>query len=329
MGGMKTPTLTITSTIVILLPLACFALLPQARATCQEGCDLNNANTFLGDDALISNTTGGSNTATGAQALFSNTIGSFNTANGFAALNHNTSGNDNTATGFYALTLNSTGGNNTANGFQALVDNTTGSENTAIGWAALGNNTTGSGNIALGVSAGHFTTGDSNIVIGNGGVGGESRTIRIGTKPTHKNTFIAGISGVTVPTGIPVIVDANGHLGTTTSSARFKDAIKPMDKMSEAILSLKPVTFRYKKELDPDAIPQFGLVAEDVAKVDPDLVAKDDEGKPYTVRYESVNAMLLNEFLKEHKKVEEQASEIADLKSALKEVNARLTAKGL
>jgi Chaperone of endosialidase len=336
MGGMKTPTLTITSTIAILLPLACFALLPQARATCQEGCDLNNANTFLGDDALISNTTGGSNTATGGQALFSNTIGSFNTANGFAALNHNTSGNDNTATGFYALTLNSTGGNNTATGFQALVDNTTGSENTAIGWAALGNNTIGSGNIALGISAGHFTTGDSNIVIGNGGVGGESRTIRIGTKPTHKNTFIAGISGVTVPTGIPVIVDANGHLGTTTSSARFKDAIKPMDKGSEAILSLKPVTFRYKKDLDPNAIPQFGLVAEDVAEIDPDLVAKDNEGKPYTVRYEAVNAMLLNEFLKEHKKVEEQAktaeeqaSKIERLEAALEKMSARLDAKGL
>jgi hypothetical protein len=150
------------------------------------------------------------------------------------------------------------------------------------------------------------------------------------------NTFIAGINGRTVPTGIPVIVDANGHLGTTTSSARFKDAIKPLDKMSEAILALKPVTFHYKKELDPQGIPQFGLVAEDVVKVDPDLVARDEEGKPYTVRYEAVNAMLLNEFLKEHKKVEEQGSrltdqtkEIAELKAALKNMSARLDANGL
>jgi hypothetical protein len=333
---MKTSNLTATAVILIPLALICFAPSPQARAACQQGCDLNNANTFLGDDALISNTTGGDNTATGGQALFSNTIGSFNTANGFAALNHNTSGNDNTATGLFALTLNDTGSNNTATGFQALVDNTTGSENTAIGWGALGNNTTGSGNIALGVSAGHFTKGNNNIVIGNGGVGRESGTIRIGTKPTHMDTFIAGINGRTVPTGIPVIVDANGHLGTTTSSARFKDAIKPLDKMSEAILALKPVTFHYKKELDPQGIPQFGLVAEDVVKVDPDLVARDEEGKPYTVRYEAVNAMLLNEFLKEHKKVEEQGSrltdqtkEIAELKAALKNMSARLDANGL
>jgi hypothetical protein len=134
---------------------------------------------------------------------------------------------------------------------------------------------------------------------------------------------------VTVAGGVGVVVDSSGHLGTMTSSARFKDRIQPMSKASEAILSLKPVTFRYKKELDPNAIPQFGLVAEDVAKVDPDLVARDDQGKPYTVRYEAVNAMLLNEFLKAHKTIEEQTGEIAELKSALKDMNARLAAKGL
>src|SRR5204863_6922557 len=145
---------------------------------------------------------------------------------------------------------------------------------------------------------------------GNNGVAGESKTIRIGKSGKQTNTFIAGISGATVPTGVAVIVDASGHLGTTTSSARFKDAIKPMDKASEAILALKPVTFRYGHELDPDGIPQFGLVAEEVEKVNPDLVARDDKGKPYTVRYEAVNAMLLNEFLKERRKNEQQEAKI-------------------
>jgi hypothetical protein len=133
-----------------------------------------------------------------------------------------------------------------------------------------------------------------------------SNTIRIGKTPNQVRTFIAGISGVTVAGGVGAIVDTNGQLGTVVSSERFKDAIKPMDKASEAILALKPVTFRYKHKLDPEGIPQFGLVAEQVEKVNPDLVACDEQGKPYTVRYEAVNAMLLNEFLKEHRKVEQQ-----------------------
>jgi len=139
---------------------------------------------------------------------------------------------------------------------------------------------------------------------------GESKHIRIGTSGTQTKTFVAGISGVTVPGGVGVIVGTNGQLGTVVSSERFKDSIKPMDKASEAILALKPVTFRYKKELDPDGIPQFGLVAEEVEKVNPDLVARDERRRPYTVRYEAVNAMLLNEFLKEHRKVEEQDHKI-------------------
>src|SRR4030095_8687350 len=129
--------------------------------------------------------------------------------------------------------------------------------------------------------------------------------------------FIAGISGKTASGGVAVYVNANGKLGTTVSSARFKEAIKPMDKASEAIHALKPVTFRYKHELDPDGIPQFGLVAEEVEKVNPDLVARDDRGKVYTVRYEAVNAMLLNEFLKEHRKGQEQAATISQLKAEL------------
>src|SRR5213076_460956 len=148
------------------------------------------------------------------------------------------------------------------------------------------------------------TTGSNNIDIGNAGVAGEGATIRIGTQGTQTATFIAGVSGATIAKSVAVFVDASGHLGTKTSSERFKDAVKPMDKASETIFALKPVTFRYKHELDPEGIPQFGLVAEDVEKVNPDLVARDDQGKPYSVRYEAVNAMLLNEFLKEHRKVE-------------------------
>ena len=197
--------------------------------------------------------------------------------------------------------------NNTAIGVETLVRNTTGSSNTALGFFALINNTTGNNNIAVGEHAGsNLTIGSNNIDIGNFGKVGESNKIRIGTTGTHNGAFIAGIRGVTVASGVGVIVGTDGKLGTVVSSARFKEAIKPMDKASETILALQPVTFRYKKELDPDGIPQFGLVAEEVEKVNPDLVARDEQGKPYTVRYEAVNAMLLNEFLKEHRKVEEQ-----------------------
>ncbi len=291
-------------------------------------------NTAVGNSALHSNTTGGGNTATGFSALFSNTtgdrntaIGDFvlvnntigfdNTATGLGTLEDNTAGAGNTANGAVALTFNTTGSENTAIGGGALAFNTTGNDNTAVGSGALNFNTTGSNNIALGRIAGaKVTTGNNNIDIGNQGAAGESNAIRIGTKKTQRNTFIAGISGVTVAGGVAVMVDTNGHLGTMTSSARFKDAIKPMDKASEAILSLEPVTFRYKSDLDPDKIPQFGLVAEQVAKVNPDLVACDEQGKPYTVRYEAVNAMLLNEFLKEHRKVEEQEATINQLKAA-------------
>src|SRR4029077_4345637 len=143
-----------------------------------------------------------------------------------------------------------------------------------------------------------------NIDIGAPGTAGESKKIRIGKQGTQTATFVAGIRGATVASGVAVVVSSNGQLGTVTSSAQFKEAIKPMDKASEAILQLKPVTFRYKQELDPDAIPQFGLIAEQVEKVNPDLVVRDEDGKVNTVRYEAVNAMLLNEFLKEHRKVE-------------------------
>jgi uncharacterized coiled-coil protein SlyX len=275
-------------------------------------------NTAVGGDALQTCTTD-NNTAVGYGALSENATGTNNTAIGLYALGGTagSSGSNNTASGLEALTANTTGAFNTANGVVALYTNTSGNSNTAVGHAALSSNTTGGSNIALGDSAGSLlSTGSNNIDIGHAGVAGESAKIRIGQKGTHKNTFIAGINGVTIAGGVGVIIDANGHLGTVVSSERFKDEIKPMDKASEAILALKPMTFRYKKELDPDGIPQFGLVAEQVEKVNPDLVARDDQGKPYTVRYEAVNAMLLNEFLKEHRKVQEQEATINQLKAA-------------
>jgi Chaperone of endosialidase len=292
-------------------------------------------NTASGFSALFNNTTGSYNTASGYYALFSNTIGNYNTASGYYALNANTIGNSNSASGEFTLYSNTTGNNNTASGPYALFGNTTGNFNTAIGQSALvsntnGNNntasgyfalfnsTTGSSNIALGDSAGlNLTTGSNNIDIGNKGVAGESNTIRIGKKGTQTTTFIAGISGKTVANGVGVIINSNGQLGTIQSSARYKTAVTPMNEASEVILALKPVTFRYKKELDPEKIPQFGLIAEEVEKVNPDLVALDEEGKPYTVRYEAVNAMLLNEFLKEHRKVEQQEATISDMRSAI------------
>jgi hypothetical protein len=289
-----------------------------------------NLNTATGRGALFHNTTANNNVATGYQALNSNQTGTANTATGTQALQKNTA-SGNTGDGYQALNANKTGGTNTAAGYQALLKNTTGSNNIAFGAAALESNTDGSSNTAIGGSALFFATGDGNIALGlNAGTGvfsgsnnididnagaNESSTIRIGTSGRQTNTYIAGISGVTVAGGTGVIVDSSGHLGTITSSARYKENIQPMDKASEAVLELKPVTFRYKHELDPAGIPQFGLVAEQVEKVDPDLVARDDQGKPYSVRYEAVNAMLLNEFLKERKAFLEEQRKAQELEA--------------
>jgi len=280
------------------------------------------SNTANGAFALFNNTTGGTNTANGAFALENNTTGGDNTAIGNGAMSHNTTGNVNTVTGSNALFSNTTGDGNTTNGSGALNQNTTGSFNTALGAQALPGNTTGSHNIALGDSAGLFlTTGDKNIDIGNLGVADESSTIRIGEKTAQTATFIVGISGTAV-VGDAVVVDGNGQLGTVASSARFKKYIKPMNKCSEAILGLKPVSFRYKS--DTKERPQFGLIAEEVAKVNPDLVVRDRNGEIYSVRYEAVNAMLLNEFLKEHQTVQELEKEVAALTAGLQKVSAQL-----
>src|SRR6476469_3168360 len=265
-------------------------------------------NTATGVNALISNTTGSFNTANGVNTLFRNTTGFQNAATGVQALFSNTTGFHNTAAGFQALLSNTTGNHNPADGDNALVRDTTGSLNTAIGAHTLEQNTTGSSNVALGFQAGFNITGSGNVCIGQNivGVAGESNVTRIGN-----------IGSTAQANGVLVTVGAGGKLGFQVSSRRYKDDIKPMDRASEALFALKPVSFRYKQEIDPARSPDFGLIAEDVATVNPDLVARDEQGKIVTVRYQAVNAMLLNEFLKEHKKVEEQEKTIVELKSGM------------
>ncbi|PYL64979.1 MAG: hypothetical protein DMF25_05215, partial [Verrucomicrobia bacterium] len=271
-----------------------------------------NHNTANGYSALYSNTAS-NNTAAGSEALFFNTTGNSNTANGAFALIFNKTGSNNTATGSQALQSN-TGSNNTATGSLALVHNTTGSGNTAMGLRAL-LNSTGSNNIGLGFNAGiNLTTGSGNVCIGSSvsGVAGESNTTRI------RNVYSS------VASAQVVYVNSDDKIGTLASSRRFKDEIKPMNKASQTILALKPVTFRYKPEFDPGRTPMFGLVAEEVEKVNPDLVTRNDKGEVESVRYDAVNAMLLNEFLKEHRQVQEQQKQIENLTALVKEQAAKI-----
>jgi endosialidase-like protein len=307
------------------------------------------SNTALGFDALFSNTMGNNNTATGIAALGSNTIGSNNTANGFGALLHNTTGVSNTALGFGALFANTTGFENAATGLEALFANTTGFHNAADGFAALSRNTTGNHNTANGDEAlganttGNFnttdgahslesnTTGNGNTALGFGAgdnVTTASNVICIGSGVAGANVsngcYIGSIFGQTSSGGAAVFINSTGKLGTITSSRRFKEEIRPMAHASEVLFALKPVIFRYKKEIEPEKIPQFGLVAEDVEAVNPDLVVRDKDGKVNTVRYEAINAMLLNEFLKEHRTVQELEQEIAALAATVKEQSAQI-----
>ena len=270
-------------------------------------------NSAIGIQALLNNTTGGDNTAIGRLALAVNTTGSGNTAIGWTALASNTTGLANTAIGYQALFSNTTQNANEAIGYQALFSNTIGYDNTAIGYQALGNNTTGTGNTAVGINAGAgVTTANGVICVGHSG------------DNVSSTTWIANVYGITTQSGTtaPVIVSDHGQLGTVVSSERFKKDITTMEKASEAILSLRPVTFHYKSDVKD--IPQFGLIAEEVAKVNPALVLPDKEGKPYTVRYDAVNAMLLNEFLKEHRKVEDLEKGMAALAAQLKEQAAQI-----
>jgi hypothetical protein len=293
-----------------------------------------NENTATGLDAMRDNTTGNSNTATGLDALRHNTTGSQNTGNGRSALEHNTTGNLNTATGLNALFLNTTGKNNTATGDGALFNNTTGDFNSAFGSVALVNNTIGNRNIGIGrLALPNNTTGSFNVVVGDNagsGVITADDVICIGHAVAGVNVngtcFIGNIRGVTTQNGnaLPVVIDGAGQLGTVASSERFKKDIATMQKASEGILSLRPVTFHYKT--DGESTPQFGLIAEEVAKVNPALVVPDKEGKPYTVRYDAVNAMLLNEFLKEHREVQELKKQVAALSAGLQKVSAQLEA---
>lgn len=257
-------------------------------------------NTATGAAALLNNTTGVKNTASGVLALFNNINGNSNTASGVGALFDNSAGFNNTAVGYNALLSNTTAGDNAAIGTTSLFNNSTGEFNVAVGSQALYNNVSGDSNTAVGDSAGFNITGSGNVCIGAGvnGVAGENNITRI------RNVYDS------VATERAVYVTSDNRIGTLSSSRRYKEQIKPMDKASEAIHSLRPVSFRYKKEIDPRRSLSFGLIAEEVAKVSPELVTPDREGKPQTVRYEAINAMLLNEFLKEHRIVEKQESRI-------------------
>ena len=264
-------------------------------------------NTALGWASLGFNVTGNFNTAVGAGTLLSNTSDQ-NTATGAGALLSNTGGSVNTANGVFALFSNTIGSSNTAVGANALFSNTQGGGNTAVGLHALENNITGNLNTAVGYEAGLNATGSNNVYIGAGiaGSASDDGVCRIGS-----------IYGTSITNASQIFINADNRLGTSTSSKRFKQNITPTSRASEVLYELKPVTFQYKKEIDPEGRWQFGLVAEEVEKVNPDLIVRDKEGKPYSVRYDQVNAMLLNEFLKEHKAVQEQGATIAELKKQI------------
>jgi hypothetical protein len=272
-------------------------------------------NTAIGAAALLSNTTGDRNNACGAFALFSNTTGAANNAIGYKALFDNTTGFQNNAHGDFALFSNFEGHFNTAIGGNALGNNMSGNNNTAVGFQALQNSSMGSNNIALGFGAGsNIRVASDTICIGIAGV------------DTTDGCYIGHVFEEALdPDHLAMAIDVNGKVGTPASSRRFKEDIKPIDKASEAILALNPVTFHYKN--DEKRRAQFGLIAEEVAEVDSSLVACDKEGRPYSVRYEQVNAMLLNEFLKEHRKGKERDLAIGQLKSTLAEQQKTFEAK--
>jgi hypothetical protein len=302
-------------------------------------------NTVSGAGAFISNTAGSHNTVSGTGAMNTNSTGSYNTANGIGVLNYNSTGGSNTASGAYALFGNLTGGHNTASGASALGSNTIGSYNTASGEAALAGNTAGNSNIALGYAAGfNLTTGDNNIAIGNAGVAGEAGTIRIGSTGQSR-AFIAGIRGVTTVNvnAIPVVIDSAGQLGTVSSSRRIKDDIADMGIASDVLMKLRPVTFHYKSDRNPATRAlQYGLVAEEVAKVAPELVAYSTDGAIETVFYQHLTPMLLNEYQKQQHTIqaqtamlsrqtariaalEKQAAEVAELRLQVDHMTAVLS----
>jgi len=268
------------------------------------------ANTAAGQSALFNNTTGYDNSAVGTSALYSNVGGDGNAALGRSALFNNTAGYHNAAIGAFALQSNVTGSYNTALGYSAL-QSAGSAYNTAVGSFAL-SNTSGYNNVALGDSAGLLlTTGDFNVDIENHGVAGESGTIRIGDSNYHTRAFIAGIRGVTtgMANAVNVVIDSNGQLGTVSSSRRFKFDIKAMDAATDGLMQLRPVTFRYLAHGD-NAPLQYGLIAEEVAEVYPEMVAHSKDGEVESVMYQFLAPMLLNEVQKQHRKIEEQQNTI-------------------
>jgi hypothetical protein len=299
-------------------------------------------NTATGAGALFSNTTGFDNTANGAFALFSNAIGERNNAVGDGALFANNA-NFNNAFGAFALEANTTGGANAAFGDEALQENTTGANNTAIGYQALRSNGTGNGNVAVGAralfSGTGVMTGSDNTAVGNSAgesVDTGSGNVYIGASveaadpAEHDHTYIRNINTTSVsgPGTDTVTVDlTTGLLGHLTSSRRYKQNIQPMDNASETLYRLKPVTYRYKKEIDRSQGVDYGLIAEEVAEVDPNLAVRDRKGQIESVRYNAINAMLLNEFLKEHRKVQELDATVAQQQKDFQATIAQLTAR--
>lgn len=275
-------------------------------------------NTAVGFNACRSNTTGFLNTGIGTFSLDANTTGSLNTAVGTGSLPSNTTGNTNTAVGVESLNSNTTASSNTAVGYEALTFTSTGGNNTALGANALGH-TSGTDNIGIGVLAGvNIAGGSYNIDIGNRAPGNESNTIRIGDITKQTATFIAGIDGVTISSGTQVLIDSNGQLGTLTSSLRFKEDVQSMGDASRDLMKLRPVVFHYKVPYDDGShLLQYGLIAEEVAKVYPDLVQYDAKGQPFTVRYHEINVMLLNEIQKQKAQLDAQEARIQKLEALL------------
>jgi Chaperone of endosialidase len=297
----------------------------QALANNTTGTD----NMASGEGALQNNTTGNFNTASGQGALYSNTTGNSNTATGDNALTHNTTGVDNTGFGYYALYYNTTGNFNTACGLEALVNNTTGTSNTATGNAALQSNTTGSNNIAIGYYAAlNVSIGNSNnIHIGSQGTSGDSGVIKLGTEGTQTSAYISGISGANVPGGAEVFINASGQLGTVLSSRRFKQQITDMGDTSSKLFQLRPVNFFYKPQFDDGThLLQYGLIAEEVAKVYPEMVVYDNDGQILTVKYQLLAPMLLNEVQRQHARLQSQARAIQDQKEQNRKLEDRLAA---
>ena len=360
---MKTLIKTSSFFAALVFPTLCIGLLPNARAvTPPPDGGYPGANAAEGTDALFHLTTGIWNSAVGFRALYKNATGVRNTAVGYQALyntngSFNTHGKDNVGVGADALFSNTTGNGNIAIGFYALHDLTTGSNNIAIGTGALEYNFNGSGNTVVGDS---FSSTYDTVSVGRApdihcpqgfyfpGVDYASiyaqTDVEVGqylptdpfcggtipdltTNTVHINAktavYVRAVDGNPIA-GSPVSIDSNGQLGVAASSERFKTDITSIHMASEAILALRPVAFRYKKEIDPNRAAQFGLVAEEVERVNPDLVSRDAKGNPYTVRYEAVNAMLLNEFLKEHKKTEKLEATVVNLIATVKEQAAQI-----